>query len=545
MTGFSPPRLRGSARQLLVVFGDQLDATAAAFGALDAESDGVLLMEVAGESELGPSHRQRTALFLSAMRHFAAELAEDGFRVEYVTLDDPDNTGQFGSEIVRIGRKVTAQKLLATHPGDWRVLDALHDASASLDVPCDILPDEHFLTDLDAFEDWASGKKRLVMEYFYRDQRRRLDVLMDGDEPEGGKWNWDEDNRQSFKQAPDLRRPYTPRPDAITRQVCALVNERLPDQPGQLDADDFRWPVTRTTARRALDDFIEHRLPLFGTFEDAMWRQEPFVYHSLLSAALNLKLIDPRECVRKAVEAYDRGAAPLNAVEGFVRQIIGWREFIRGIYWTQPRDYRDRNALEQFGDLPDFYWTAETDMHCMRDALQAVLEYGYSHHIPRLMVLSNFALIAGVLPRAIGDWFSGMYVDAVDWVTTPNTIGMGMHADGAVVGTKPYAASGRYIQRMGNFCASCRFDVNARTGEDACPFNVFYWDFLQRNRSRLSSNTRMAMMLKNLNRIETQEQRAITADARLLRQAFGIGGSHAPEPQPGSGPAPGWPPQEA
>jgi len=238
---------------------------------------------------------------------------------------------------------------------------------------------------------------------------------------------------------------------------------------------------------------------------------------------LNLKLLDPRVCVQKAVEAYDRGDAPLNSVEGFVRQIIGWREFVRGVYWTQPRDYRDRNALRQHGDLPDFYWSGDVEMNCLRECLQPVLEHGYSHHIPRLMVLANFALIAGVLPRALGDWFFGMYVDAVDWVTTPNTIGMAMHADGAVVGTKPYAASGKYIQRMSNYCSGCRFDVKLRSGADACPFNVFYWDFLQRNAERFAGNNRMTMVLKNLQRLSRDEQRAVTADARRLRRQLGIG----------------------
>ena len=395
MSAFSRPRLRGSAKQLLIVFGDQLDRGAAAFDALDLEADAVLMMEVAGESEFGPSHKQRTAMFLAAMRHFAVELSEAGYRVEYVTLDEKKNTQALQSEIVRIGRAVEAEKLLATYPGDRRVLEALRDAAAELDVPCDVLPDRHFLTELDEFERWASGRKRLVMEFFYRDQRKRLGVLMTEDgEPVGGKWNLDEDNRKSFKKAPELRPPYTPRVDPITREVCELVLQRLPDLPGELEADHFRWPVTRTTARRALDDFIEHRLALFGAFEDAMWTEEPFLYHSLLSAALNLKLLGPRECVEAALAAYDRGDAPLNSVEGFVRQLIGWREFIRGVYWTQPKDYRDRNALRQHGDLPEFYWSGETEMNCVSDCLRPVLQHGYSHHIPRLMVLANFALIA-------------------------------------------------------------------------------------------------------------------------------------------------------
>lgn len=523
MTAFSPPSLTGTVHRLLVVFGDQLDHRAVAFDRLDPQADGVLLMEVAGESEEGPSHKQRTVMFLSAMRHFALELVEAGYRVEYVTLDAPENTQQFRSEIVRVGRKVAAQEVLATHPGDWRVLESLTTASAELAVPCDVIPDRHFLTDLAEFRRWTRGKKRLVMEFFYRDQRKRLGLLMDGKKPMGGKWNCDAENRRSFKDDPHVRRPFTPRPDAITMEVCKLVGERLPSLPGHLDAGRFRWPVTRAAAQRALDDFITHRLPRFGTFEDAMWTEEPFLYHSLLSAALNLKLLDPRDCITKAVLAYDRGTAPLNSVEGFVRQIVGWREFIRGVYWTQPASYRDRNALGQHGDLPEFYWSGDTDMACVRESLRPVVEHGYSHHIARLMVLANFTLIAGVLPRAVGDWFYGMYVDSVDWATTPNTIGMAMHADHSVVGTKPYAASGKYIQRMSNYCSTCQYDVLARTGPKACPFNVLYWDFLSRNQQSFVSNPRMAMILKHLDRMDEHEQLAIANDADLLRRKFGVG----------------------
>jgi deoxyribodipyrimidine photolyase-related protein len=338
--------------------------------------------------------------------------------------------------------------------------------------------------------------------------------------PAGGTWNFDRDNRQSFRQAPEVPKVYTSRPDAITREVIRLVESRFPEHDGSTDS--FRWPVTRAEALRALDDFIARRLPFFGTYQDAMWTDAPFLYHSMLSAALNLKLLNPDECVSKAVSAYEDGRAALNAVEGFIRQLIGWREFIRGIYWHEGPRYQDRNSLDQHGTLPDFYWTGRTDMVCLSQAIGQVLAYGYGHHIQRLMVTGNFALIAGVAPRQVGDWYLAMYVDAVSWVTVPNTIGMAMHADGGVVGTKPYAASGKYIQRMSNYCRTCPFDPASRTGAQACPFTTFYWDFLMRNRKRFQKNRRMGMVLRNVDRLAKRERADIVAQADSRRAEYGI-----------------------
>jgi deoxyribodipyrimidine photolyase-related protein len=281
--------------------------------------------------------------------------------------------------------------------------------------------------------------------------------------------------------------------------------------------------VTRTEARRALKDFVEHRLADFGRYEDAMWTDEATVNHSRLSPGLNLKLLSPRECVDAALDAYHSGHAPLNSVEGFVRQLIGWREFIRGVYWFEGAEYAERNGLDHHGHLPDMYWSGDTEMACMRQCIGQVLDQAYGHHIQRLMVTGNFALLSGVHPRAVSDWYLGMYVDAVDWATLPNTLGMAMHADGGVVGTKPYAASGKYISRMSNYCDECRYDVNERTGETACPFNTLYWDFLIRHRERFRSNNRMAMMLKHVDRMTQAQRVEITVSAGSLREDLGIG----------------------
>ncbi len=522
----------GAVRNLVLILGDQLDAQSTVLRDIDTELDAVLMMEVDAEASGSGasirSHKQRTALFLSAMRHFAIDLMARGIRVRYIKLDAPQNTHSFAGEIKRAVKVLSPLKLRVTHPGEWRVLDELTDAAASCSIDLDILEDSHFFTALEDFEKWASKRKTLTMEYFYRDQRRKLDILMDGDNPAGGDWNFDKENRKSFKSAPDVPHPYQPQLDDITREVIDLVNSRYPDNPGSLER--FIWPVTRDQARCALDRFIETRLSDFGPYEDAMWSDEPFLYHSLLSPALNLKLLSPRECVDAAIAAYESGKAPINSVEGFVRQLIGWREFIRGVYWTQPRDYRDRNALKQYGDLPGFYYSGDTDMNCLRQCLRPVLDHAFSHHIPRLMILSNFALIAGVHPRAIGDWFFEMYADAVDWVTTPNTIGMAMHADHAVVGTKPYAASANYISRMSNYCADCAYDKSSRTpdadddnAKPPCPFNTFYWDFLIRNRDTLRSNNRMSTILKNVDRMSKSQRTEITLHGRRLRDQFGIG----------------------
>ncbi|MFU8830061.1 MAG: cryptochrome/photolyase family protein, partial [Phycisphaerales bacterium] len=376
--------IEGGVRNLVLVLGDQLDHHAECLRQLDRELDVVLMMEVDAEASGGGagirSHKQRTALFLSAMRHFAIELIESGVRVRYIKLDASQNTHSFSSELKRAVRVLSPRKVLVTHPGEWRVLDELTLAAEDCGVEIEIFEDSHFFVAINDFANWAKGRKSLTMEYFYRDQRKRLGYLMDGGKPEGGDWNYDKDNRETFRSAPDVPAAYRPQLNKVTREVIELVRKRYPDHPGSLD--QFIWPVTRDQALRALDRFVETRLADFGPYEDAMWAGEHFLYHAMLSPALNLKLLNPRECVDAAIKAYQAGKAPLNSVEGFVRQIIGWREFIRGVYWTQPRDYRERNGLQQHGNLPDFYYTGETDMNCVRECLRPVLDHAWSHHIP-------------------------------------------------------------------------------------------------------------------------------------------------------------------
>jgi len=510
-----------AARTLLVVMGDQLDRDAATLDEIEPDEDVILMMEVAEEATHVPSHKKRTALFFSAMRHYALELIQRGFRVRYVRLDDEENGQSFDAEVERAVNDLSPERILLTHPGEHRVMKKVKAWKKDLGVAVEILDDAHFYSTPDEFAEWRTGRKQIILEWFYREMRKKHRVLVDEDDkPVGGEWNFDKQNREVFDATPAPPDPYEPRTDAVTENVLDLVEERFPDAPG--DARPFHWPVTRDEAKRALAKFIEQRLPKFGTYQDALWTGQPYLYHSVISSCVNLKLLNPRECVDAAVRAYAEGDAPINSVEGFVRQLLGWREFIRGVYWTEGPGYPKRNSIGQRGDLPEFYWTADTDMRCMSECLGEVIGNAYGHHIQRLMITGNFALIAGVHPRQITDWYLGMYVDAVDWVTTPNTLGMAMFADGGVVGTKPYSASGQYVRRMSNYCDNCRYDPKKRVGEDACPFTTFYWDFLIRNRDEFAGNNRMAMILKNVDRMDDEQRVEITVRAKKLRKQWEI-----------------------
>lgn len=508
-------------KRLLVLFGDQLDKQYLSDAGLQRERDVVALFEVSGESHHVPSHFQRTVLFLAAMRHFASALREDRWRVHYVRIDDEGNTGVLEGELSRAIILLAPEQLMFVYPGEIRVRHIVEQVARNTSIPYVMLSDSHFLTELTEFDDWASGRREMRMEHFYREQRRRLGILVDDSgSPEGGRWNYDKENRKRFSAEPHV--PVFPAftADETTDTVVWTVRSMLPALPGFKVS--FSWPVTREQWLSVLEHFVRERLSRFGDYEDAMWEGEPFLFHSVLSAGLNLKLLRPREVIDAALSAYADGHAPLNAIEGFVRQVIGWREFIRGVYWHEGADYGDRNELEQRGRLPWFYWDGDTDMECMRDVLHSVLTYGYAHHIARLMVTGNFALIAGVRPQEVADWYLGMYIDGIDWATLPNVLGMTMFADGGVVASKPYAASGKYINRMSNYCSRCIYDVRVRTGERACPFSVFYWDFLFRNEYRFDASPRMALMVRTARRIGATERDAIVSAADRLRVRFGI-----------------------
>ena len=505
-------------RTLVVVLGDQLDLEAAAFDGFDPAQDAVWMAEVDEESTHVWSSKQRIALFLAAMRHFAQALQYAGRPLHYRRLDDPGNLGSLAAELQATLAKLAPQRVVMTAPGDWRVWQSLNAVVEGGGLALEIREDRHFLSTVREFAAHAKGRKSLRLEYFYRELRQRHDVLMRGGQPIGGQWNFDADNREAF--GPEGPGPVPPRatfePDALTREVMALVETRFAQHPGTLAS--FAWPVTRDQALHALHLFIEQRLPLFGRYEDAMWPGEPWLYHSQLSAALNLKLLTAREVVQAAEAAYRTGKVPLESAEGFIRQVLGWREFVRGIYWTQMPGYLERNALDARQDLPAWYWTGHTDMACLRDAITQTLAHGYAHHIQRLMVTGLFALLLGVRPQQVHAWYLAVYVDAVEWVELPNTLGMSQYGDGGLLASKPYVATGRYIQRMGGPCAGCRYDPAQRTGDRACPYTTLYWDFLMRHEELLARNARMALQVKNVARLSPAEREAVAQRADAIRQ---------------------------
>ena len=499
------------ARELVLVLGDQLERHSPALTAAARDDAVVLMIESAGEAEHAWSHKQRIALFLAAMRHHAEALRDAGWSVDYQSLDAGHDSLQAGLADAIARHRPTRVHMVEA--GEWRVQAMVEAACRGAGVALEVHDDTHFYCRREEFADWARGRKQLVMEFFYRDMRKRFDVLMEDGKPAGDEWNFDRANRGSFgRKGPGaVPAPRRFEPDAITREVLEEVAARFGDHPGALES--FAWPVTREQAAAALEDFVVQRLPLFGRYQDAMWQGEPWLYHAHIAAAMNLKLLDPRDAVAAAVEAWRSGHAPLEAVEGFVRQVLGWREFIRGVYWLEMPDYAEHNHFDHERPLPEFFWNAATDLNCLRQCFGDTLENGYAHHIQRLMVIGNFSLLAGLDPRAVCDWFLGIYVDAVEWVELPNTLGMALHADGGIVGTKPYIASGAYIKRMSNYCAGCRYNPGKRSGEDACPFTLLYWDFLARHREQLGANPRMGLALKNLERIGAEELAEIRAGA--------------------------------
>ena len=498
---------------LIPVLGDQLSLTNPALRDIDKNDCIVVMAEVLEESQHVWSTRMRSAVFLSAMRHFAQELIAAGWRVEYHAL----GTHSFDSLTAAWRAAIKKHKpalLRVCEPGDWRVEQMIKASATNAEIPLQLLLDDHFLISRPEFAQWAGKSKFLRMEMFYRLMRKRLNVLMQADgEPEAGQWNFDEDNRSSFGKKGPQDLPIAKRftPDKITKQVIEDLNTHIPDQPGQSDA--FDWPVTRTQALEALDNFIEQRLARFGPTQDAMWAGEPFLFHSLISVGLNLKLINPREVIQRAVEAYQQGRADIASVEGFIRQILGWREFMRGVYWLDMPAMKEANHFGFTRNLPKWYWTGKTDMQCMRDAIGQTLKHGYAHHIQRLMVTGNFGLLAGIEPQQVCDWYLAVYVDAIEWVELPNTAGMALFANGGRFTTKPYIASGAYIKRMSNYCTGCKYDPATRVGDTACPVTTLYWAFLDTHAKQMNANPRAALMMKNYQRLSVDEVAAIRVQA--------------------------------
>lgn len=493
--------------RLIVILGDQLSAQNPALQ--EAGPDDVILMaELRTEAGYVPHHPQKIALIFSAMRHFAQQLREAGHRVIYVAYDDPDNLGSFAREIEKHAMAYSVTEVIVTEPSEWRLIDEL----ASVAVPLRMVPNTLFLATHQMFEAWAEGRKALRMEYFYRDMRRQTGLLMQGADPVGGAWNFDAENRKAPPKSITHDGPIYFEPDLITQEVLDLVAREFSGNFGALQG--FGYAVTRDDAVRALDHFITHALPNFGDYQDAMLAGEPHLYHAVISPYLNIGLLHPLEVCRAAERAYFDGHAPLNAVEGFIRQIIGWREYVRGIYFLKGRTYTQGNALEAQRRLPALYWGAPTLMNCLSQSVGQTRDHAYAHHIQRLMVLGNFALLAGVAPHEIHEWFLAVYIDAFEWVEAPNVIGMSQFADDGVIASKPYVSSGAYINRMSDYCKGCSYKVAQKTGPKACPFNVLYWDFLMRYEDKFASNPRMAQMYRTWQKMDPERRAAVLADAQ-------------------------------
>jgi deoxyribodipyrimidine photolyase-related protein len=506
-------------RTLRFILGDQLTRSLSSLNGLDKANDIVLMVEVQAEATYVRHHKQKIAFLFSAMRHFAESLRQEGVTVDYVRLDDPANTHSFTTELERAVQINGAAEVFVTEPGEWRVWEMMLDWRENLGVPVHIREDNRFIASRDEFARWADGRKQYRMEFFYREMRRKTGLLMHGDEPEGGQWNYDHDNRKRLPDSTVLPKRQRFEPDAITREVLDLVVRRFGNHFG--DLEPFGWGVTREHALEALKHFIETCLGGFGDYQDAMKTGEDFLYHSVISPYLNAGLLTAREVCDAAEAAYRQGRAPLNAVEGFIRQVLGWREFVRGLYWARMPQYAETNHLEAKRRLPAFFWTGETEMHCLSECIRTTRQHAYAHHIQRLMITGNFALLAGLAPREVEEWYLLVYADAYEWVELPNVHGMVLHADGGLLGSKPYAASGAYIDRMSDYCDGCAYDPAVKSGSKACPFNYLYWNFLIENEAKLAKNPRMAMPYRTLAKMAEGRKAEIVADSAAFLESLG------------------------
>ncbi|MBM4222911.1 MAG: cryptochrome/photolyase family protein [Gammaproteobacteria bacterium] len=476
------------------------------------EGDIVFMCELKEEATYIRHHPKKIALWFAAMRHFAKELHQSGIRVRYITLNDQDNTHSFTSELERMIAAHNVTRIIVTEPSEYRLIKMVQSWQEMFSILVEVRTDDRFFCSIEEFKVWAKNKTQLRMEYFYREMRKKFNILIEDDKsPTGGEWNYDKENRKSPNNDIQPPKRIIHEQSSIVKDVLKLVKEHFSDHFGMLEP--FDCAVSREQALSELDHFIEHILPYFGEYQDVMLTREPYLFHSVLSAYINLGLLLPKEICVKAEDAYRTKKAPLNAVEGFIRQILGWREFVRGIYHLHMPAYAEFNHLDANHPLPSFYWGKKTDMHCVSEAVLHTHQYAYSHHIQRLMVTGNYALIAGLDVKEVQEWYLAVYIDAYEWVEMPNTLGMALFGDGGIIASKPYAASGQYINKMSNFCKSCRYNVKETIGPNACPLNSLYWDFIERNRLKLEHNPRISMMYKTWDRFDADKQAAIKAQA--------------------------------
>lgn len=488
---------------LRLILGDQLNEQHSWFKQIDSGTLYVM-MELRSETDYVKHHIQKVVAFFSAMRAFAARLQEMGHDVYYITLDEEGNAGTFTANLNLLFAATQAKRFEYQLPDEYRLDKELRQFCSEAGYPYSVYDTEHFLSHRDDLRRFFEGKKQYLMESFYRKMRIDYKVLLDGDQPHGGKWNYDAENRESWSHTGGIPEPPLPRRETTGWQAwlesCGVRTI------GEL-APNFDWPITRKEGLQLLSFFIEHQLPRFGKFQDAMTVQHRFLFHSRLSFLMNVKLIHPLEVIQAAESAYRQqpDRYPLAAVEGFIRQILGWREYMRGMYWAFIPGYRHMNYFGHERALPKWFWTGETRMRCMQAAIGQSLDAAYAHHIQRLMITGNFALLAGIHPDAVDEWYLGIYVDAVEWVQLPNTRGMSQFADGGLVGTKPYVSSAAYINKMSDYCKGCAYQAKLKTGEGACPFNSLYWHFYHRNREKLATNPRIGMVYPSLDKMANRD----------------------------------------
>ena len=497
---------------LRIILNDQLTHEISSLSDIEKDKDIVLMVELNSEFTYVKHHKKKIAFLLSAMRHFAAELLDSGINLCYIKLDDKNNKNSLKGQLKEAIEKYSVKQIIITYPSEYRILQEIKSWKDIINIPIEIREDNRFLCTPNEFSKWAGERKQLRMEFFYREMRKKHNILMSGNEPEGGKWNYDSENRKLPNKDITIPENYKTKPDQITIEVIKLVNKQFFDHFG--DLEPFFFAVTRDDARLVLIDFIEKRLEKFGDYQDAMIENEPWMFHSHLSFYLNCGLLTAMECVKAVEYAYHRKYLPINAVEGFIRQIIGWREYIRGIYWHRMPSYKNENFFGADRKLPEFFWEANSKMNCINQCVKETKKHAYAHHIQRLMVLGNFTLLAGIDPDKVNEWYLIVYADAYEWVELPNVTGMILFADGGYLASKPYAASGSYINKMSNYCKNCSFKVTTKNGQDACPFNYLYWNFLAQNRSKLEKNPRISMMYRTYDKMKEERKKEIESDSR-------------------------------
>jgi deoxyribodipyrimidine photolyase-related protein len=491
--------------KLKLILGDQLNLQHSWFKEVDS-SEVFVLMEMRQETDYAPHHIQKVVAFFGAMRNFSEVLKQAGHQVHYLALDDKANRQQLEANLNFLIEKFNADGFAYMEPDEYRLDQQLKEYVLGLNIPSEVVETEHFMTSRSELTEFFEGKKQLILEFFYRRMRKKFDLLMQLDHPEGGQWNFDKNNRKKWKGTPSIPEPFYPKANDLEALKEMIENAGVKTI-GSFDKNQFLYPLSRTQALEQLDYFCRYLLVHFGDYQDALHTDEVNLFHSRISFALNAKIIRPLEVVQTVITYYREHSddIELSQVEGFVRQIIGWREYMRGIYWKEMPAYASMNALENTNPLPEFYWTGKTKMNCLHQSITNSLDNAYAHHIQRLMITGNFALLAQIHPDKVDEWYLGIYADAIQWVQITNTRGMSQWADGGIVATKPYVSAAAYIHKMSNYCDSCQYDKKKRVGEDACPFNSLYWNFLDDKKQFFAKNNRMAMMLRLLEKIPAED----------------------------------------